>query len=151
MTSSEAAPSCPAPAVTSQRRGGVSTHVLDTSRGRPASGLHVTLECSGIVVYANMTPWYGYRVPGCDLWLGPNPTFLRVTNEDGRCTGLLKGAEPRAGLHRLHFDTAPYWETCGLQSFYPYVEVVFTVSGPGLHLHVPLLLSPYSYCTYRGT
>ncbi|CAM9164785.1 unnamed protein product [Lampetra planeri] len=133
MTSSEAAPSCPAPAVTSQRRGGVSTHVLDTSRGRPASGLHVTLECSGDAG----TSW---------ALLGEG-----VTNEDGRCTGLLKGAEPRAGLHRLRFDTAPYWETCGLQSFYPYVEVVFTVSGPGLHLHVPLLLSPYSYCTYRGT
>ncbi|MFI6731757.1 hydroxyisourate hydrolase [Nonomuraea sp. NPDC050451] len=65
------------------------------------------------------------------------------TDEDGR----IKGWHPGAGVHRVVFDTGAYLE----ETFYPEVVVTFTVADPGRHYHVPLLLSPYAYSTYRGS
>lgn len=104
----------------------LSTHVLDTSLGRPAAGLRVTLESGS----------------GGDLGEG-------VTDEDGRIATF--GVERLgAGDYRLRFDTGAYFTGLGTDAFYPEVVVTFAVEGDE-HFHVPLLLSPYGYSTYRGS
>ncbi|KFV72417.1 5-hydroxyisourate hydrolase, partial [Struthio camelus australis] len=75
----------------------------------------------------------------------------RVTDNDGRCLPLLAPGQAKASTYKLRFETAAYWQGLGHTSFYPYVEVVFTIVDPAQKLHVPLLISPYSYTTYRGS
>jgi len=108
----------------------ITTHILDTSRGRPAAGVTVTLERQG------------------DGWehLGRG-----VTNADGRVTDLMAPGSLRAGVHRIRFATGEYWEALGSSGFYPFVEIVFEVGATDEHYHVPLLLNPYGYSTYRGS
>ncbi|HEY3171549.1 MAG TPA: hydroxyisourate hydrolase [Thermoanaerobaculia bacterium] len=108
----------------------ITTHVLDTSRGRPAGGVPVTLE-----------------VRSADGW----KTLGRGrTDPDGRASDLFDG-EIAAGMYRLTFDTASYFAACGVDGFYPIVQVVFEVTDASQHHHVPLLLSPFGYSTYRGS
>jgi 5-hydroxyisourate hydrolase len=74
------------------------------------------------------------------------------TGGDGRLADLLPAGRPlRAGLHRLRFDTEAYFTARGMAGFYPEVTIVFEVADPSEHHHVPLLLSPYGYTTYRGS
>jgi len=111
----------------------ITTHVLDLSRGRPADGVPVTLEMQA----------------GKDQW---KEIAIGATNADGRVSSLLPtGDEPAAGVYRLSFDTGSYFRGKGVKSFYPGVAVVFEVANPAEHYHVPLLLSPYGYSTYRGS
>ena len=111
---------------------GITTHVLDTSRGRPASGVPVTLEVSSAG---------GWKLLG-----------KGTTNEDGRIGDLLDSEVPTAtGVYRLIFDTAVYFAGHNIQSFYPQVIVVFRIENASQHYHVPLLLSPFGYSTYRGS
>jgi 5-hydroxyisourate hydrolase len=108
----------------------LSTHVLDTALGRPAASLKVqlaVLEASGWSVL-------------CD----------RATDDDGRARDLSSGPL-EARTYRLRFETGPYLQAAHHKAFYPYVEVVFTVERAGEHHHVPLLLSPFGYSTYRGS
>ncbi len=107
--------------------GGLSTHVLDTAAGRPAPGMAVTLE----------------RRSADGSW---TEVGSAVTDPDGRVADLLGGEELAAGDHRIRFATGAYGNP-----FYPEVTVVFTVSDPGEHHHVPLLLSRFGYSTYRGS
>uniref|UniRef100_A0A8V0XY10 hydroxyisourate hydrolase n=1 Tax=Gallus gallus TaxID=9031 RepID=A0A8V0XY10_CHICK len=79
------------------------------------------------------------------------PSAFRWTDADGRCLPLLPPGQAEAGTYKLHFETAAYWQGLGHTSFYPFVEVVFTITDPAQKLHVPLLISPYSYTTYRGS
>ncbi|MCW2716347.1 hydroxyisourate hydrolase [Pseudonocardia sp.] len=102
----------------------LSTHVLDAAAGRPAVGVPVRLE-QGSAVLADA-----------------------VTDADGRVTGL---DLPRAGTYRLTFDTGTWFAATGTTAFYPEVTVAFTVTDPAQHHHVPLLLSPFAYSTYRGS
>jgi 5-hydroxyisourate hydrolase len=106
----------------------ISTHVLDTTIGRPAVGVPVILEA--------IEP---FTVLGS-----------AVTDDDGR-VGELGPALGRPGNYRLIFDTAVYYAATGRTCFYPQVIVAFTVTDPAGHLHIPLLLSPFAYSTYRGT
>jgi 5-hydroxyisourate hydrolase len=107
----------------------VSTHVLDTARGRPASGVQVWLE----------------REKENEVWV---EVASGVTDNDGRVKDLLPQGEP--GNYRLVFDTGSYFAAMGTRTFYPSIRVVFTVESDE-HYHVPLLLSPHGYSTYRGT
>ncbi len=109
----------------------VSTHVLDTSRGQPAAGMPVTLS--------RREPTGAWTVVGNG-----------ITDDDGRVRELSSKAL-EAGDYRLEFDTAPYFKVAGTAAFYPEVVVVFRVIDPAAHHHVPLLLSPFGYSTYRGT
>lgn len=112
----------------------ITTHVLDTSRGRPAAGVPVTLE---------------RRAGPGDAWerLGAG-----ATDADGRCRTLLAdGHALAAGVYRLTFDTDAYARSLGAATFYPSVAITFNVRAPGEHYHVPLLLSPFGYSTYRGS
>jgi 5-hydroxyisourate hydrolase len=106
----------------------ISTHVLDTARGHPAEGVPVVLEHD------------------TDGW---TEVGRGVTDADGRVRELL-GGDLADGRYRLTFDTAQYFRTVGDVAFYPEVSVVFLVAGGGHH-HVPLLLSPFGYTTYRGS
>ena len=109
----------------------MTTHVLDTAHGRPAAGMRVTLEAQD---------GDGWTVVGGG-----------VTDADGRLRDLVAdGAWPGAGRYRLTFDTGAYFRDRGEAAFYPEVAVVFTVAADEHH-HVPLLLSPFGYSTYRGS
>ena len=108
---------------------GITTHVLDTSRGRPAAGVRVALE---------------RETEG-----GPVAVGGGVTDADGRAKDLT-GAGAEAGTYRLTFETGAYFAALGVESFYPRVVVVFSV-GAGEHYHVPLLVNPFGYSTYRGS
>jgi 5-hydroxyisourate hydrolase len=107
----------------------ISTHVLDTSFGRPAADVAVTLE----------------RQDGGD-W---RPVSRAATDADGRVQEL--SAERVAGTYRLTFGIDRYFSSRGLESFFPFVTIVFAVRNPGEHHHVPLLISPFGYSTYRGS
>ncbi|NXJ63577.1 HIUH hydrolase, partial [Rostratula benghalensis] len=113
--------------------GSLTTHVLNTVTGLPASGLTVRLA--------------QLQEPGLQ-W---TELVQRWTDHDGRCPPLLAPGQAKAGTYKLRFETAAYWQGLGHTSFYPFVEVVFTITDPTQKLHIPLLISPYSYTTYRGS
>jgi 5-hydroxyisourate hydrolase len=107
----------------------LSTHVLDTALGRPAAGVPVTLS----------------RDDGATLGAG-------VTDDDGRVRTLLQAGQALgAGTYRLRFDVGAYFARGAREAFYPEVTVVFRVGATDEHYHVPLLVSPYGYSTYRGS
>jgi 5-hydroxyisourate hydrolase len=111
----------------------ITTHILDTSRGHPASGVPVRLEMQG--------------TDGEWLVLGAGETDM-----DGRLRDLLPDDfDLQPGIYRLSFDTSVYFGTQSLRSFYPHVVVVFRVDDAQQHYHVPLLLNPFGYSTYRGS
>jgi 5-hydroxyisourate hydrolase len=111
----------------------LSTHVLDTTRGLPAHGVPVVLE----------------RLDGP---AGPTRLCESATDADGRVRALLpEGTALEEGMYRLTFDTWSYFAAAGGEGFYPEVSIVFQVRDATRHHHVPLLLSPYGYSTYRGS
>jgi len=111
----------------------ITTHVLDTARGCPASGVRVALEQAD----ANDS----WRVVG-----------RGVTDSNGRLHSLLPDSiDLVAGTYRLFFETGAYFQAQGVRAFFPHVIVTFEVSESTGHYHVPLLLSPFGYCTYRGS
>lgn len=109
---------------------GITTHILDLTAGSPAAGVAVTLEqagASGWTVLARAT-----------------------TDADGRVRDAFASI-PAAGRYRLTFATGAWFATRDVESFHPEVSVVFEVRDARQHHHVPLLLSPYGYSTYRGS
>lgn len=109
----------------------ITTHALDTARGVPAAGLPIELE--------QLTD---------DGW----SSLVRAeTNDDGRVPGFTDGVELAVATYRMTFDTAAYFERTGTEGFYPVVRVVFQIRAPEQHYHVPLLISPFGYSTYRGS
>jgi 5-hydroxyisourate hydrolase len=111
---------------------GISTHILDTALGRPATGVAVTLS---------------RQIDA--TWLSINEA---ITDNDGRCKYLLPETQPlQPGTYRVHFDTAAYYRHHQLQGLYPYVEIVFEIADSEQHYHIPLLLTANGYTTYRGS
>ncbi len=111
----------------------ITTHVLDTSRGRPAAGVPVLLE----------------RRAGGDRW---RAVGRGETDADGRLGTLMPDAVPlMAGVYRLVFDTQRYFQAQGTPAFYPQIIVVFETTPGETDYHVPLLVSPFGYTTYRGS
>ena len=107
----------------------ITTHVLDIAGGRPAAGITIRLE----------------RPTGDGAW---TECARGVTDTDGRVSDLLPAGQPASpGTYRLVFETSSYFP----DGFYPEVPVVFEIRNPGDHHHVPLLLSPHGYSTYRGS
>ena len=110
----------------------MSTHVLDTSSGRPAAGVAVRL----------------LRLDGA-AW---TPVSETATNADGRVAALLPAGETApAGNYRLTFDAGAYFASMQQETFYTTIAIDFVVGSGAQHYHVPLLLSPYGYATYRGS
>lgn len=110
----------------------ITTHVLDTSIGRPASGIPVSL----------------FRRDGqVETQVGSG-----VTDDDGRIMAdLINTDDFQPGAYRIRFSTQVYFDRMGCKTFYPDVEIIFLVSPGEKHYHVPLLLSPFGYSTYRGS
>ena len=106
----------------------LSTHVLDTALGRPAGGIRVTLERDAVVEGS------------------------AVTDADGRVSEFrIEGAPLRPGSYRLTFAVSEYFSGTGRESFYTDIVIQFDISADAEHYHVPLLLSPFGYTTYRGS
>jgi 5-hydroxyisourate hydrolase len=103
----------------------ISTHVLDSGTGRPAAGVTVA------------------------LYAGDELVASATTDADGRCR-LVEGATG-TGAHRLVFGTGEWFAAQGRETFYPEVVLTFAVREPADHHHVPLLLAPFAYSTYRGS
>ncbi len=111
----------------------ITTHVLDTARGRPAAGIPVLLEQR-----SHKGEW--------------EAVGRGHTDADGRLRGLYPDGTPlSAGVYRLTFLTRGYFESQGVAAFYPEVVVVFETAPGEAHYHVPLLVGPFGFTTYRGT
>jgi len=111
----------------------ISTHILDTSRGWPAGGVTVALE-----VFNAGEGWS--RLAEAE------------TDADGRVTQFAGSASQLVpGTYRLVFSVAKYFELLQQESFYPEVVVIFLINASAEHYHVPLLISPFGYSTYRGS
>lgn len=110
----------------------ITSHILDTSRGLPAQGVLITLtqqQDSGWVTLGSST-----------------------TNDDGRVGDFIGGNDVLpAGVYKLMFQFGDYYQKLNIKSFYPYAEIAFEIAGDGQHYHVPLLLNPFGYSTYRGS
>ncbi len=109
----------------------ITTHVLDTSLGRPAAGVPVILEMQ------KAGGWH-------EISKG-------ATDGDGRLQHLLEPGAMLAGIYRLTFETSVYFHARKIHGLYPQVTIEFQVADPKEHYHIPLLLSPCGYTTYRGS
>ena len=110
----------------------ITTHVLDTHTGKPAAGMPISL--------------YKKRENGEYEILASG-----VTNHDGRIKNLLEPGTLESGIYKMHFDTGQYFRLLGTRGFYPEAVICFEISVLDEHYHIPLLLSPYGYSTYRGS
>ena len=109
----------------------LTTHILDTTKGKPAQAVSIYL-------------YQQHEDSWTELTIG-------TTNKDGRIPDLLRKdliLEP--GIYKMKFETKEYFEKQGIQTFYPFIEIIFTITGSE-HYHVPLLLTPFGYSTYRGS
>ena len=121
----------------------ITAHILDTARGSPARNV-------AVILYRQMDG-ESRQMDGesSDNWV---EVGRGRTNEDGRIPGLCaQGQALAAGVYRMHFATRAYFQSIGSRGFYPWADIVFQVQGDGQHYHIPLLLSPYGYSTYRGS
>ena len=109
----------------------ITTHVLDTANGKPAEGIKITLQ----------------KPRGNDRW---ENICSGTTNNDGRIPDFMGDFTIEPGIYRMLFDTGSYFKKEGIRGFYPYAPVVFEITDTE-HYHIPLLLNPYGYSTYRGS
>lgn len=109
----------------------ITVHVLDTATGKPAANMKLVL----------------YKQTD----IGWHELVNKVTDKDGRSGYLVTQENFTKGIYKMFFDTAGYFAQNNTKGFYPYVEIVFDIENPVEHYHIPLLLSPYGYSTYRGS
>jgi 5-hydroxyisourate hydrolase len=111
----------------------ITSHVLDTARGKPAGGMTIVIEISR----------------GPERW---TELARAVTDHDGRIVQFTPDLTLIApGIYRLRFLTTAYFQALGIRGFYPEIAVTFQIDDPAQHYHIPLLLSPFGYTTYRGS
>ncbi|HEX7846499.1 MAG TPA: hydroxyisourate hydrolase [Chitinophagaceae bacterium] len=109
----------------------ITTHILDTTKGKPAEGITIIL-------------YHGENDEWTEMARGK-------TNADGRIADLLKkDALLQYGIYKMRFETKDYFDSHQVATFYPYVEIVFDIAS-NEHYHIPLLLNPFGYSTYRGS
>lgn len=109
----------------------ITTHVLDTSKGKPAAGVK-------IILFRNENEEWQTIAGG-------------ITNTDGRITDLIeKNSIPDPGIYKLKFETKEYFDNDSIETLYPFIEIIFEIKDKK-HYHIPLLLNPYGYSTYRGS
>lgn len=111
----------------------ITTHVLNTTKGRPASGIKVEL----------------YKMNESNKW---DKLGAGTTDADGRINDLIsKETVISPGTYRMTFDVGSYFQTQNIDSFYTSIPIAFTINNPDQHFHIPLLLSPFGYSTYKGS
>eukprot|EP00040_Diaphanoeca_grandis_P001200 m.17745 g.17745 ORF g.17745 m.17745 type:complete len:141 (+) comp11657_c0_seq2:52-474(+) len=111
----------------------ITTHILDTALGKPGAGVNVSL----------------WQQTSEGQW---GAVGQGITNSDGRCPTLVTDANNfTAGIYRIDFETAKYFKDANRETFFPMCQITFEVKDTTQHYHVPLLLSPFSYSTYRGS
>lgn len=110
----------------------ITTHVLDTHTGKPASGMPISIH------KRQDDGTYQILASG-------------VTNQDGRIRNLLAEGSLEPGVYKMHFDTQTYFRSLNTKGFYPEAVICFEISSIDEHYHIPLLLSPFGYSTYRGS
>ena len=109
----------------------ITSHILDTTKGKPAEGVTIIL----------------FR-GGNDEW---SEIARGITNVDGRIKDLLSNdTNLQSGIYKMRFETKDYFDRTSTPTFYPYVEIVFDIQSSE-HYHIPLLLNPFGYSTYRGS
>ena len=109
----------------------ITTHILDTTKGKPVPGVRISL-------------YEGANDEWTEISWG-------ITNADGRITDLLKSSETlQRGIYKLRFETKDYFDKNQVTTFYPCIEIIFDVTSDE-HYHIPLLLNPFGYTTYRGS
>ena len=109
----------------------ITTHILDTTKGKPAKGITIV------------------------LYNGENDEWKEIargkTNDDGRIVDFLKkDSTLQPGIYKMRFETKDYFDRNAIETFYPYVEIIFDIRSND-HYHIPLLLNPFGYSTYRGS
>lgn len=109
----------------------ITTHVLDTRSGQPARGLAITLSKLENNKFTELASGH--------------------TNDDGRIADLLEKGSLKPGIYSMHFDTGGYHKNLGIEGFYPEAVINFEIKNVDEHYHIPLLLSPFGYSTYRGS
>lgn len=109
----------------------LSTHILDINKGLPAAGV-------GITLYKQTLSGDGFE-----------PVASGKTDAQGRISDFLPAGADHTGIYKLRFETEPYFKSQGLESIYPFVEIIFRIEGQG-HYHIPLTMSANGYSTYRG-
>lgn len=110
----------------------ITTHILDLSTGKPAGGVRVALS----------------RMDDAK----PTVVGSGITDADGRLRDLVpKAATRNAGVFELTFETGPYFRSHGIEPFHPHVTIVVEITDPAQNYHIPLLISPFGYTTYRGS
>ncbi|KAI5474966.1 hypothetical protein MNV49_002150 [Pseudohyphozyma bogoriensis] len=110
----------------------ITCHVLDSTSGKPAAGMQIRVDRLSPTGFAQIA--------------------TAVTDSDGRCSTLIPSSfKMEVGIFKITFMTSEYFTSRGILSFYPFVEIPFEVKTLDEHYHVPLLLSPYAYSTYRGS
>jgi len=141
----------------------ITCHVLDSSIGKPAEGITVHL-----LIGISNVPELELGLPVATGQHTHGITWTKIgtstTDADGRCLDLLllpskpSSGSPispqealRPGIYQILFETKEYFERTGRKSFYPFVQITFSIENPAEHYHVPLLISPFSYTTYRGS
>lgn len=118
----------------------ITTHILDTSKGNPASGITIILYHGGNDARLNDA-------------VGQEWTEINrgKTNTDGRIQDFVKkDTLLQEGLYKMRFETKDYFDKQQVKTFYPYVEIIFEIES-NQHYHIPLLLNPFGYTTYRGS
>lgn len=110
----------------------ITTHILDTTLGIPARGVPIQL----------------FKLDGAG---SPVELARGLTNDDGRIRDLLPEGALTVGVYQMRFDTEGYFTSIDRTGFYPEVVITFTLREVDSHYHIPLLLSPYGYSTYRGS
>ena len=109
----------------------ITTHIIDTTKGKPVAGVRISI-------------YQGANDEWTEITWG-------VTNNDGRITDLLRSDMTlQRGIYKLRFETKDYFDKHHVPTFYPYIEIVFDVTSDE-HYHIPLLLNPFGYTTYRGS
>lgn len=109
----------------------LSTHILDTTKGLPSSDVTVKL----------------YKLVG-NVWIASS--FNGKTNKDGRIQEFPMVDDSTNGVYKLRFETLPYFQKLGVDTLYPFIEIPFEITSES-HYHIPLLLNPFGYSTYRGS
>ena len=109
----------------------ITTHILDITKGKPVSGVRISL-------------YQGANDDWTELYWG-------TTDADGRIKNLINNNEPlQIGIYKLRFETKDYFDKDQIPTLYPFIEIAFDISSTQ-HYHIPLLLSPFGYSTYRGS